>query len=362
MGNFYEIDFLDVETKKSGDAIAIRYELNGVQTVHVVDTGYQATGPSLVAHIRKYFQTDTIDHLVITHCDGDHTGGAIHVLENLKVKRIWMLRPWLHAGELIDRFEVETINGLRRRLRQIYGQLVEIEKKALELGIPIEEPFQGAFIGQFQVLAPSRDRFLNLVVQSEKTPETVEEASASASDRAFWAAREALRKIVNFVSAAWNAESFSSQETSTENEMSVVQWASLCDHRILLTGDAGREGLAEAIDYAPRTGLSLPGFKRAQVPHHGSRRNVSTEIMDSLFGQRLPAKVEEGKETWSAFCSSAKLDEAHPRNAIRRAFIHRGARFIATESRNINTSGGSAPKREGWTAVNGDPYPDIQEE
>lgn len=362
MGNFYEIDFLDVETKKSGDAIALRYVVDGVQTVHIVDTGYQATGPGLVAHVRKYFQTDIVDHLVITHCDGDHTGGAIHVLENLRVQKIWMLRPWTYADELINRFEVETVSGLKRRLRQIYWQLVEIESKALELGIPIEEPLQGSAIGQFRVLAPSRDRFLNLVVQSEKTPETVEEASATTSDRVFWAFREVLKKAVNFASAAWSIESFSGQETSAENEMSVVQWATLCNHKLLLTGDAGRGGLTEAISYAPYAGLALPGFNKAQVPHHGSRRNVNTEIMDSLFGPRLAEQVEQGKEKWTSFCSSAKLDEPHPRKAIRRAFIHRGAKFIATESRTINTSGGAVPKRDGWSAVSGDPYPDTHEE
>ena len=29
MTNYYEIDFLDVQSKRSGDAITIRYELDG---------------------------------------------------------------------------------------------------------------------------------------------------------------------------------------------------------------------------------------------------------------------------------------------------------------------------------------------
>jgi hypothetical protein len=362
MADFYEIDFLDVETKKSGDAIVVRYELNGQRTVHIVDTGYQATGPGLVKHVTTYCETDTVDHLVITHCDGDHTGGAIHVLESLKVRNLWMLRPWLYAEEIFDRFDVGTVDGLKRRLRQIYWQLVDIEKKAIELGVPIRDPFQGAEIGVFKVLAPSRARYLDLIVESDKTPETVEEAAATVADRAFWIVREALKKAVNLVSAAWKDEMFSSQGTSAENEMSVVQWAFMNQHKILLTGDAGRGALREAIDFAPHAGLALPGFTRAQVPHHGSRRNLTTELLDELFGPRLDEKVEAGKETWTAYCSSAKLDEAHPRNAVKRAYIHRGALFIATESRTIQCSGGPAPKRDGWVSVDGDPYPDSIEE
>lgn len=42
MSDFFEIDFLDVESKKSGDAIAMRYRINGITTIHVTDGGYQA--------------------------------------------------------------------------------------------------------------------------------------------------------------------------------------------------------------------------------------------------------------------------------------------------------------------------------
>jgi hypothetical protein len=40
MADFYEIDFVPVHTAKSGDAIAIRYELGGQTYVHVVDGGF----------------------------------------------------------------------------------------------------------------------------------------------------------------------------------------------------------------------------------------------------------------------------------------------------------------------------------
>ena len=69
--------------------------------------------------------------------------------------------------------------------------------------------------------------------------------------------------------------------------MSVVQYATLCDEKILLAGDAGREGLSEAADSAPFIGLRLPGIDRFHVPHHGSRRNVSTEVLDRWLGPRL---------------------------------------------------------------------------
>lgn len=362
VADFFEVDFLDVETSKSGDAITVRYEIGGVQKVHVIDAGYQATGPGLVKHIRDYYGGDRVDHLVVTHCDGDHTGGVLHVLENLQVESLWMLRPWLYADELLHRFTTQTTEGLRRRLRSIYSSLVEIEKKAIELGIPINDPFQGVKIGEFTVLAPSRDRYLELIVASDKTPETVEESEATVADRAYWIFAEAMKKAINFIASAWNEEVFSTEDTSAENEMSVVQAATLCNKKIVLTGDAGREALAEAANYAPFAGLILPGVDRIQIPHHGSRRNVSTELLDQWLGGRLPQKVASGQEAFTAIVSSAKADTKHPRKAVVRAFIHRGAKVIATESRSIQTSGGAVPARDGWTAVEGETYPDSQEE
>src|SRR4051812_4074311 len=102
---FFEIDFLDVETSKSGDAICLRYELAGNKFIHVVDGGYQSTGEKLVAHLRAHYDNPSrIDHVIATHNDGDHAGGLRSVLAEFEVGALWMLRPWLYANELIDRF------------------------------------------------------------------------------------------------------------------------------------------------------------------------------------------------------------------------------------------------------------------
>ena len=119
-------------------------------------------------------------------------------------------------------------------------------------------------------------------------------------------------------------ESFSPNETSAENNMSVIQYANLCEKRILLTADAGRDALAEAIEYAPLIGLTLPGLDRIQVPHHGSRRNVSTELLDRLLGVRLASRSANEEEKIIAIISAAQGDEDHPRKAVVRALIHRG--------------------------------------
>ncbi len=364
VADFFEIDFLDVEAKKSGDAITIRYEISNVQYVHVVDGGYLETGDKVLQHIEKYYENpEKIDHVVSTHPDGDHAAGLRKVLENREVKNLWMNRPWLYVDEIIDRFARFTNkDNLVKALKEAYPNTAALEKIAEEKGIPIHEAFQGAKIGAFTVMAPTRARYLNKIVESEKTGQIakVEEAwqqGKSLADIIY----ETVAKAANLIRAAWGAETFPVEGTSAENEMSVVQYALLCGKTILLTADTGREGLQEVVNYAPSVGLTLPGINRFQVPHHGSRRNVSTELLDKILGEKLPHKPETDGTKFTAIISSAKLDGDHPRNAVVRAMHHRGAKVLSTEGRGIRTMQG-APDREGWSAAKGLPYPDEQED
>lgn len=359
MADYFEIDFLGVETKKSGDAIALRYEVDNATYIHVVDGGYTSTGEKLRDHILKYYGNPTfIDHVVATHNDGDHARGLSSILEHFDVGALWMLRPWLYAEELIGEFATYTnVDRLRSALRSAYSNLASLEDIASKRGIPIREPFQGATIGAFRVMAPTRARFLELVVTSNKTPEAKMEGSALES---LWGVVvEKAKSAVAYVKAAWGAEAFPAEDTSNENEMSVVQFANLSGEKILLTADTGRDGLQEVIQYAPFAGLALPGINRFQVPHHGGRRNLNSELLDSIVGQRLETKPATGNFT--AIISSAKDDEDHPRKVVVRALIHRGANLHMTEGRDIRTSSDHAPPRA-WTSLIPAEYPDFYEE
>lgn len=361
MSDFFEIDFLDVESAKSGDAIPLRYRVDNKVCIHVVDGGFQATGDSLVKHIKNYYDNPTyIDRVIVTHPDGDHAGGLRVVLEEFSIGALWMLRPWIYASEIIHLFPTyQSIDRLASRLKALYPNLYALEIIANEKGIPIYEPFQGEKLGAFTVLAPTKIRYLELIVASDRTPETHEEVSKSATE-SFTEFFDALgENIKSLLKAAWGIEVFSPNETSAENDMSVVQYAFIANKKILLTGDAGRSAMNEAADYAPYIGLTLPGIDRFQVPHHGSRRNVSTEVLDRWLGQRLPIQPASGSGTFTALISSAKADKHHPRKSVIRALIHRGADVVTTEGRTILTQIG-APSR-GWGTVVPEAYPEENE-
>jgi len=361
--DFYEIDFLEVHTSKSGDAITIRYEQGGQPYIHVVDGGYAATGPKVVAHINKYYDNPSfIDHVVVTHPDQDHAEGLVSVLEGFNIGTLWMLLPWNYIDRLLPRFErYSNADNLKRKLKEAYPYIARLEEVARARGITIREPFQGARIGVFTVMTPTSDRYFDLVVTSAKTPTHVEDSALSRAGRFLM---EAARKAASVVRAAWGDEYFPPDGTSNENEMSIVQFARLCGHAIVLTADSGRDGLSEAANYAPAVGLALPGgVTKCQIPHHGGRHNVSTELLDRWFGARWPQPPAPGTGVFTAIVSAADEDEDHPRKAVLRGFIHRGAKILTTEG---NPGGGrtghNAPARSGWSAATPVPYPTEMED
>jgi hypothetical protein len=356
MSDFFEIDFLDVETRQSGDAITVYYEVAGHRTVHVVDGGFDGMADRIIDHILEHYGDRCIDHMVVTHPDRDHACGLRGVLRRCNVGALWMLRPWIYAEQLLPYFPTYTaVDRLASRLRKLYPYVAELEEVAREKGVTIYEPFQGARIGAFTVLAPSPRRYLECLLRSEKTPEVVDDYGSAFAN---FLQEIAIfgRSIVNFARGAWGHEVFSTEPTSAENEMSVVQSAVIDGQKIVLTGDAGREALAEAADFAPMAGLALPGVDTFQVPHHGSRRNVSTQLLDRWLGPRLPFRPAPGHELFNAFCSSAKADPDHPRKSVERAFLHRGAHFVTTEDGDIGAFR-NRPARTAWGTMPARAYP-----
>ncbi|WP_202975836.1 hypothetical protein [Bradyrhizobium algeriense] len=165
--------FWTLKRKAAATLFCVRYELNGQTFIHVVDGGYQSTGEKVVNFIDKYYgNPKRIDHVVATRNDGDHAGGLQRVLEDFEVGALWMLRPWIYSKELLPRFKrFTTADGLEKALKEAYSNLAALEEIAIRRKVQIYEPFQGASIGAFRVMAPTRSRFLDLVISSEKTPE-----------------------------------------------------------------------------------------------------------------------------------------------------------------------------------------------
>jgi len=338
----YEIDFIPVgERQKSGDAIAMRITENGKTEIYVIDGGTKASGEALVQHIRDYYRTNRVDYLISTHPDMDHISGLKVVLEKLEVGELWMHKPWVLAPQIINDIldGRVTQHSLSERIKDSVSLAAEVEAMARRKKVKVCEPFQGAKIGSyFHVLSPSQEWYIELLKNFDKMPAT--KSILTRESQAFSSSTD------DTADEDWYNETLKDDgETSVRNESSVVLFGSLPNnYGILLTGDAGRQALTKAYEYALYRKCDLQQCQFIQMPHHGSRRNVSPDLLNKLLGPILDEGASTGK---ISFVNTSKGAPDHPKKSVVNAFIRRGVKVIATKGHKICKRSGYQ-LRDGW--------------
>lgn len=148
--------------------------------------------------------------------------------------------------------------------------------------------------------------------------------------------------------------------TSRENESSLILYANFKEYGyggVLLTGDAGNEALQNAYRFAMQKNMDISqNLKFIQIPHHGSRRNVSPQILNQIIGEIGGNQ----KDSITAFVSAGKNDKKHPRRVVTNAFIRRGCKVIATQGSTKHYYR-NMPEREGWAIAEPIPFYDEVE-
>lgn len=343
-----EVEFIPVgEKTKNGDAIIIRYGENGNYKIMVVDGGTKDSGKKIVEHIQTYYETNFVDFVVNTHPDNDHVSGLITVLEELEVGELWMHLPWEHSSKIKDLFHDGRItdDSLAEHIKLSLNRAHQLYEIACQKGVSVREPFEGEVIGEFKVLSPLKDWYINyLLPDFPNLPKKKEENKFVKS------ISETYQRIIDAVKESWGTETLREdyESTGARNESSAVLYADIDGYKILLTGDAGKQALHNSADYAENIlGINLSECTFIQMPHHGSRRNVSPSVLNRLLGE---VTVENAPTSKVTFVSVSKETEEHPKKVVVNAFIRRGAKVCETRGRTIRHYK-NMPERSGWTAI-----------
>lgn len=352
----YEVDFLPVGDS-NGDAICVRTGTPAAFEVNVIDGGFTDTAETVLNHVDQYYgRNRQIDHMVLSHADNDHACGLVGVLEAADVRHLWMNRPWLYAPQIIDKFHGNwTLAGLVKEIKDKHPYLVEMEAIATRRNIPISSVFAGRRIGvAFTVLAPSEQRYISLLPDLGKTPQSYAEKKGMLES-----VFGGVKNVLDVVREAWDIETLDSDPpaTSASNETSVVQMGVFGNRRVLLTADVGPEGLVEAARSARALGLiGPPDF--VQIPHHGSRRNVTPAVLNEWLGAPL---MDRTIKRGVAFCSVGKDADIYPRKKVKNAFIRRGYTVHATRGFSMRHHSGWS-ERAGWVPSTPEAFdPDVED-
>ena len=324
----YEISFMPVgKESQSGDAIALRTgNLHGgreEQTVILIDGGFQDTGEEVVKEILNFFGTNIIDVVVSTHPDQDHIGGLATVLEKLDVRALLMHQPWefLPQSQLPDAVE----------------STVALCKKAKERGIRIlGQPFADECAyniigGHMRVVGPSRDYYMKLL------PEFDDDGKPAGMRQGIMNKATAIvDEVKSWIYEARDKDSIGNDgETSATNNSSVMLEVTVDGRRLLFTGDAGIPALAEAAAFMkyPRGN----NFAVIQIPHHGSRHNVGTEILNQIVGDI--GSQQNPQITAVVSCALKGESQKHPNKRVLNAFTRRGVECYKTQGKDIEWNG-----------------------
>lgn len=285
----YEVDFLPVgDGSRAGDAIALRFGNlhgpRGEQWVVIIDGGYKDDGEALVDLLYTAYGTTHADVVISTHPDQDHISGLSVVLDQLSVGTLLMHVPELHDTSLRHASFEQKAAAVGETFAKSLTQSEGLYDLAQRKSIDVVQPFAGLNFGDpglgvFTILGPTETYYQSLLEEMQGR----DALAGSLSEKAALIHKQ--RGVVSTAPESLHNEILSNTSVTTaSNNSSVIAMLEVDGRRLLFTGDAGEEALRPVVDGLLMDGISPGSMKFVQVPHHGSRKNVTPHLLDDLLG------------------------------------------------------------------------------
>lgn len=225
----------------------------------IVDTGPAAFQPKfqqLASQIAA--NKERIDLLILTHTDNDHIKGCTRYLQSLGEKiidRVWMngFREGANLGiQEHTAKQASVLSGL-------------LNKNGIAVIHPVSEGYRWDIHGvKLEVIGPTAKE-LEAAAEAMPCPGICGHAQA-----AYWGNIK-------------DASDIYKPDTSPTNRSSIIFTVEFEGKKLLFTGDSPSESLERAISrHCPHD-----TFEVVKLPHHGSPRNVSRELIRKLHADKF---------------------------------------------------------------------------
>ena len=288
----YKLHFLSV-----GDAdcmvISYRHNERSERKIAVIDAGNVSDSQRIKYFLWNNYLTRTIDLAVCTHPDKDHKGGFFGLMEDrqMTIVDFWYKDPC--SVLTLDNFEegttkkvaVEICHSVFNHPEDSSKNLIDIAKRKCT-GIVKSVKNGDSYISiPITVLGPSEDYYREVAIDMLNDFKEVEdEADFEEYDENALPNDEDAKSVID-----------EDDDTSATNRSSLILLFNP-GRRFLLLGDATCASIKDAMEHNDMTKCTI------KVPHHGSKHNLTTEI------------IEELDVVQSVI--SAKGSKKHPSNAI----------------------------------------------
>ena len=302
----YEIDYLNVE---DADAILIHFvdDVLGEKVI-AIDAGRYSDGELVSNFVKKYYGRRFIDIAICTHCDDDHYGGFIKLIEEqldypytgIKILSLLINDPGKYIKASDVKYYKSDANA-KEEARTVYT-LSDGEKNLLDIAkearIPMRDAFSSGgddyslFNGAIEILAPTMWHYEELAPILRHNLEPYDTDDNQEDDTTL----EYGRCISPKLDAA-------PDDTSTHNQSSVILLFNPGDgNKFVFTGDAGRQAFDCMLD------IDREKMKEAlvlKIPHHGSQHNIDSTMINFINPKMAIVSAKSSKKYFNPMVKHA---------------------------------------------------------
>ena len=279
----YEIDLLSVG---AADACLIHFfndENNKSYTI-LIDAGNYSDGKEVSDFIKLRYPNHFIDLAICTHCDADHFGGFIYLLEQIEenvsgcitIGKMLVDDPGNHvSSDEVKRYRLQK--SVEKEAREVFSlddgrNLFDMLNKAK---VQYEEAFSDSnyshLDNHIKIVAPTEAYYEQLVYSFRNKLQAYNDEDSDSDDT---------------IVTPYNGKVFSlildktSDDASAHNQSSMMVLFKPDDgKKYLFMGDAGRDAFANMDEIDMKSIANITWLK---VPHHGSKHNMSNEMINHI--------------------------------------------------------------------------------
>ena len=270
---YYEMTIIDVG---DADAIVINYKGNDERWwTAVVDAGNVGDGSKIKRYVKHIDGTTyVIDYAICTHPDKDHKGGFFELLNDRRVRLNFfcVLRP---DDAVNSDFRIQLAQdpmAVYKAAKAVYDHPTDNTQNLLDLIVAHSSFYDWSYGIDFQgmplqIIGPTKEFFTDAAFEMTEVFGELED------EYPFEIYAEDELPLNDEAKSVMDEE----KETSATNKASLILLFHPEGRNFLLAGDACSASIHQAInDYPQIKGSTL------KVPHHGSKNNLTTEVIELL--------------------------------------------------------------------------------
>ena len=296
----YQIEMLNVD---NADALIIFYKEKNQNfkdgTLILVDAGRYDDGEKILKHLNKYYKGMSVDLAIVTHCDEDHFGGYVYMLEKLAdkdktcicINEFWVNVPgddhitpneikWLKNQERINEransvYDVKNGNNL-------IDLIDKLEIKRNEVFSDEVDETEKKIFPYITVLGPSKSFYESLVPDLRYKDKLH-----------FFDESQSMESADVLESRTLDEET---DDNSANNKSSIIFiFEPQPQKKYLFAGDASRKSFEKIF---AKLWAQAKNCFWLKVPHHGSVHNLDTDIIQYVHPKvaYVSTRLYEGDE------------------------------------------------------------------